>query len=554
VTSPSGNTVRVPAFWYVDYTRSPCSSGTEQLTQTGTPRWHLRFTPREVGTYSYVLEVVDEPAQTYVRYPSGSSAATFSVSSTGTKGFLHVSAADNAYLEYDDNSPFLGIGHNLVGWEWDGGGATGTDNHRGTCDYDDWLGRMADKGANLTQFDFGEGDQLEWTSGQPGELPYSADWNGLGHINPQTAWKMDYRFTKATSLGIFYRIGLFHWEDFDTETDGFPSWGWSRNPYNVTQGGPDATVNDFFLSQVSIHDEERLLRYVVARYGYSPNLAMWELWNEVDLADLAGGYSGAAPAIRDWHDQLSRFLKQQDPNQHLVTTSFSSTQLDDAIWNLPSIDVTTFHRYTYYNTFYPGGFPQYETEQTLQYIVDHRRASVAKPVIGGEFALSPGGDIQRTYDQDGIAFHNQLWASVMSKSFGTAMSWTWGSYIDADNLYSHYQAVANVFAGADLRGSVEVSSFPTQATRYMGLKKATQAWIWVQDWHHTFIDRQGSYSSISGYSLTLSGMTSGTYAMTFYDTFSGAVTSTASVTTSAGNLVVNLPPFTKDVAFTAVKQ
>jgi hypothetical protein len=543
----------VPAFWYVDYTRSTCTSGTEQLTQAGTPSWHVRFTPRETGTYSYFLEVVDVPAQTYVRYPTGSATKTFSVASTGAKGFLHVSATDSAYLEYNDDSPYLGIGHNIVGWEWDGGGATGTDNHRGTCDYDDWLGRMAAKGANVAQFDFGEGDQLEWTN-NPTELPYSNDWQGLGHINPQTAWKMDYRFTTATSLGIFYRLGLFHWEDFDNETQNFPTWGWSRNPYNVVNGGPDTTVNDFFLSQVSIHDVERLLRYVVARYGYSPNIAMWELWNEVDLADLVGGYNGAEGAIVDWHAELSRFLKQQDPNRHLVTTSFSSTQLDNAIWNLPSIDVTTFHRYTYYNTSYPGGFPQYETEQTLQYIIDNRRASVAKPVIGGEFALSPAGDIQRDYDPDGIAFHNQLWASVMSKSLGTAMSWTWGSYIDADNLYYHYQAVANMFAGADLRGSVEVSSFPFQSTRYMGLKKSTQAWVWVQDWQHTFVDRQTSYSPISGYSVTLTGMTNGTYTVDFYDTFTGAVTSTTSVSASSGSLVVAVPSFTKDIAFTATKQ
>ena len=104
---------------------------------------------------------------------------------------------------------------------------------------------MAQNGANLTQFDFCEGDQIEWTPCD-NELPFSEDWKGLNEYNQQNAWKMDRRFQTAEELGIFFRLSLFHWEDFDDETEKFPDWGWNRNPYHDQNGGPAKNVSEFF--------------------------------------------------------------------------------------------------------------------------------------------------------------------------------------------------------------------------------------------------------------------------------------------------------------------
>jgi len=451
VSDPNGNMVLIPAFWYVGYKRT--LEGTkEKLVPDGIEGWKIRYTPRMAGTYTYYLEIADKVAHQNIRYPAGQETLAFTSLAADHRGFLQPSTADPAYLEYDDGSFFLGIGHNLAGWEWDGRTAIGTgdDNRGGTYDYDRWMTSLSEQGGNLTQLDFAEGDQLEWTY-QEGELPYSQDWNGLTRMNPQTAWKMDYRFAKAEELGLYFRVTLSHWEDFDTETGNFPDWGWNRNPYNVKNGGPADQVETFFTDREAIRDYKKYLRYVIARYGYSPNVLAWELWNELDLALP---YTNAAETkVLAWHEEMSKYLKQIDPNRHMVTTSFAETTRGGSVWELDDIDFTTFHRYTLYNEDFPAeGFRKFETEPVLAHLIQGRLDTYGKPVIAGEFALSPGGDIQRDRDPDGLAFHNQLWASIMAKSFGTAMHWTWGSYLDKNDLYFHYKALSTVFDGADLRG------------------------------------------------------------------------------------------------------
>lgn len=56
-------------------------------------------------------------------------------------------------------------------------------------------------------------------------------------------------------------------------------------------------------------------------------------------------------------------------------------------------------------------------------------------------------------DREGVSFHNGLYSSIFSNSLGTTMHWTWGSYVDEYNLYSHYRAVNTLFKGADLRNA-----------------------------------------------------------------------------------------------------
>jgi hypothetical protein len=63
LVSPSNKSITVPAFWMVDYTRVKDSNfsaeGDEVLGAKDNGRWHVRFTPEEVGTYQYYLTAQD---------------------------------------------------------------------------------------------------------------------------------------------------------------------------------------------------------------------------------------------------------------------------------------------------------------------------------------------------------------------------------------------------------------------------------------------------------------------------------------------------------------
>jgi hypothetical protein len=493
------------------------------------------------GVYRFYLRIVDHTNNDTLRYPAAGTLHFFCKPSA-LRGFLKVDTADRAYLQYDDGGLYVGIGNNLCGWEWGG-----TSNSRGTYDYDDWLTNMFNNKANLAQFDFCEGDQLEWTD-HPGELPYAAAWHGINYYNQQNAWKMDYRMNKATQLGIYYRISLSHWEDFDSETAGFPDWGWSRNPYNIRNGGPVADVTGFFTNKDAKAYYKQYLRYVVARWGYSRNMLAYELWNEVDAPEIVWGpgrtYASEENDIRDWHREMAAFLKQLDPG-HLVTTSFANSPNQPSVWALKDIDITTIHRYTMYNASY--GDEQYETEYCIGRIIRERFAQFPKPVLIGEFALSPGGEVQKQFDSTGIAFHNQLWASVMQRSMATAMHWNWGSYIEHNHLYYHYRPLGIFLSGEDLSG-MQVCRTDNPVARSYGLKTSSKAYIWVQDCKHTFIGRAYPREVIHGQQIRLTGMKKGSYSITFLNTYTGNSHSATGLVGPDGELMVPVPDFTGDIA------
>ena len=341
ILKPNGDQKQISGFWYEGFQRV-LRNGREILISTLEKDWRIRYSAQVPGEYRYYVTLLDKKRHRSYRYPEKGE-LSFTVTPSDRKGFLQVSARDPAYLEFSDGSPYLGIGHNLCGWEWGG-----TDNRLGTYEYDRWLSSMAQNGANLTQFDFCEGDQIEWTPCD-NELPFSEDWKGLNEYNQQNAWKMDRRFQTAEELGIFFRLSLFHWEDFDDETEKFPDWGWNRNPYHDQNGGPAKNVSEFFEKPACKKYVRYYLKYVAARWGYSPNLMAYELWNEIDAPEVmwrAGeDYDQEASKVIGWHSEMGSYLKELD-SKHLVTSSFADSRRDLNLWQLPCIDLTTVHRYT----------------------------------------------------------------------------------------------------------------------------------------------------------------------------------------------------------------
>ena len=538
---PGGGSVTAPMFWYVGYERS-LKGDVEQLTPNGIERWTLRYTPTAAGEYTFRIRVTENGTAR----DTGTS-VTVNVAPGNADAFLRV-AEDKERLEFSNGKSFVGIGDNLCGWEW-----AGDDNQAGTYDYDRWMTSLKESGANMTQFDLSEGDNIEWTALE-NELPYSDGYGGIGRYNAQAAWKADYKVKLCEDLGLFFRFTLFHWEDFDIDSENFPDWGWKRNPYNAANGGPVDNVSEFFADDTARQYVKNFLRYCVARWGYSPNLMLWELWNEVDAADMvwAAGtsYATEESTIVDWHKEMASYLKSLDVNSHMVTTSYAWSGYGDPIWKLPEIDVTTFHRYTMYNDANEG---PYESVNVLSGLITSRLFQYSKPVIAGEFAVSPGGDIQRENDHTGVGFHNQIWASLFAGSYGTAMHWTWGSYMDYFDLYWHYEPLANMLRQEDLTGLERANNIRgEEKALYMTMTGEDRAYAWIKDRDHDYRQvYQESYvpSVISGASVSFEGMQDGAYTAYFYDTWDpSADPTTADVTVSGGKATVSLPDFEKDIA------
>lgn len=104
-----------PAFLFQPYTGT-IVGGRDHYTPDGAPGWSVRFAPPTAGVWRFRIRVRDAFGTSV--YPATSlPAMSFSVAPTSSnpyvqRGFLRVSKSDSRYFEFDDGTPFIGVGFN----------------------------------------------------------------------------------------------------------------------------------------------------------------------------------------------------------------------------------------------------------------------------------------------------------------------------------------------------------------------------------------------------------------------------------------------------------
>ena len=412
IHTPSGRSLTLPAFWMQPYQRS-LIDGYEKLTSVGDPGWKLRFTPSEAGLYEMKLAILvnGEPLENEARL-------SFSVMPTATSdkrtGFVRLSP-DNTTLQTDDGRKLMLIGQNVC---WPEG--------RGTYDYDRWLSAMSESGQNFFRI---------WMA--PWFLPFEHQPETLTNYPQDAAFQLDYLFEKASELGMYLMISFDHhgmFQLFDPTWGGSNAFWDSSNPYSTTNGGPCAKPNDFFTNAEAKHTYQKRLRYLVARYGYSPQLLNWQFFNEIDNA------FNRAPLVPSdvyaWHAEMADWFQTHDPYDHLVTTSLTGDSDRAPLWQIPGLDYTMFHSYW-------DPAPARFNAQLSQAFVK----TYGKPHMVGEFGTN-AFNLNIDGDPHLRGFRQGLWGAVMGGSVGTSMSWWW------EDVYRHelepiYRTLANVLHEAN---------------------------------------------------------------------------------------------------------
>lgn len=112
-TAPNGQTLRQPAFFFQPFSYST-RNDLDHFTPDGPPRWAVRFTPTQAGLWRLRLRAQDAGGETF--YPARDSLSFVVQGLTPDpyrqRGFLRVSQSDRRYFEFDDGSPFTGVGYN----------------------------------------------------------------------------------------------------------------------------------------------------------------------------------------------------------------------------------------------------------------------------------------------------------------------------------------------------------------------------------------------------------------------------------------------------------
>ena len=379
--APSGKAKTVDGFFVKPY--RPVLGRKEQLVDDGESHWRVRFAPTEVGEHTFTVTLRDRK-RTYLP-----KAGRFECVRSERRGFLRVSPDDGNYFVHDTGDAFIGIG--LAGQMWGG------DRHNCLQRYKSILSDLAAFGGNYTSVNvetLGGG-----VFGLDGRAPLGANYD------QENAARLDYMVQMAERRGIAIVVNLF-------QTSLYSAKHWANSRFNSARGGPCQSAVEFFTHPEAKGLQKQLLRYIVARWGHSPSVAVWELCNEVNYSQA---FRTDPAIVRDWHREMAAYLHEIDPNRHLVSTSFGSSDLceDPDLWRMPEIDSTIIHIYTN------------EPVQGLWRRVGTKR-QYGKPCIGGECGI-PFPTVNKAYERDpeGLHFHNAAWTSIMSGAAANVLPW-WG--------------------------------------------------------------------------------------------------------------------------------
>lgn len=388
LNKPDGGKVEVPAFFDGDAT------------------WRMRYTPSAPGRYSVVtVKLNGETVHEEKLEPK-----EWTVGGDPQPGFVRVDRGDHSRFVFDNGARYFPIGHNVA---WQNGGQ---------ADIPTLFGKMHQAQENwsrvwMTHWD---GKNLDWpANGKPAKL---------GEIDLAAARKWDAIVEAAGKNDIYFQMTLQHHGQvtsksgyrYSANTD--PNW--EANPYNAKNGGFLAAPEDFFTNPQARALTRRKLYYTLARWGYSPNILAFELFNEVENTDAAKGKLWDDIAL--WHREMALFLRQFDGYRHLITTSAApGIPLTSPIWE--TVDVIESHAY-------PADVLTALSGAAL------KPKSSDKPALLGEFGP------QNLTDTEGVALHEGLWASLMHNPTGAALYWDW-DIVEKRDLYSHF-AAASAFVTA----------------------------------------------------------------------------------------------------------
>ena len=361
---------------------------------------------------------------------------------------------------------------------------------------------------------------LKEAAGRP-ELLWEADVDRpvKGYYNPVDCFMLDKVLGAAEEHGIYLQLCLL-----------------TRDLYMDLLS--DESIPGY---HEAINYGRKILRYAVARWGYSTSVATWEYFNEMNPN---------LPTDR-FYKEMSDYLKQIDIYGHLRATSAWAPCEKD--WQNTKLDVADLHWYLR-----PAWGELWKDE--VASVIDRaqllRKTASNKPALLSEFGLADdkwGLSPYMKQDEELVHFHNALWASALSGLSGTALFWWW-EQLDVMDAYHHYQPLSSFLTNIPFTtaGLHQVSArISEHRGRVIGLQGKDCAYIWVSDsqavWSNQVIDN-GEPDEIKGATLEIDNLAPGVYQVQWWDTYEGEIVQQNEISLSEQSLKLAVPDFTRDIA------
>jgi hypothetical protein len=493
ITQPDLVKITVPCFYYQSATYAP-----DQWTQSeGAGHWMIRFSPSQTGQHQIELSLSDAEGITV------SHGYEFLVEESAARGFIGIDPNNKQYFRHTTGEPYYPLGINVA---WDN-----------TSNYTKIFENLGAGGANLVRYWQVPFDRqgLEWKNG-------SGFYKGLGVYSQEAAAEQDSIFALCEANNIFLQVTLFQHGMFSENVNS----NWPDNPYNSINGGPLTKAEQYFYNTEAKTRTKKLLRYIVARWGYSRHLFAWELFNEVNFTGVYPNQTSQwYPGVKAWHDEMGQYIKAQDVFHHPVTTSSDESHLAD-FDKLTGLDNVQYHLYNQ---------ALLSTQNSKDKSISNLMTRVG--LINGEYGLDVStADVP--FDAQRVA----VWTGIMNQV--PHLMWLWQNYVNADwgNLFRY---PADFIMDEDFVSEGALSDWSFTAT-FNKEDAGTAGFRSEKNFYGIVYDRNYG-GNISSATADFSSLPAGNYNLTFVDLLTGVKTETVKDIYSPRSFA--LPAFSKGIAF-----
>ena len=463
--------------------------------------WMVRFSPSEEGRWRYVIEVTDREGTV------SSKAGGFNAVGSGHHGFVRI-AANKRYLKYDDGASFYGVGmwYN-DSYELFGGGRI----------TEEGLDNLARRGANFISFF---------------PTPLETMGTGLGRYDQNRCGRLDELFDWCEQRNIHISWNIWFHSYISMAVWGGGNARYRNNPYSLI-----CDAVDFFGSEEAWRYQEKLYRYIIARWGYSRALFLWFVVDEINGTE--GWTKGDQSVAENWCRKVDKYFNEHDPYGRATTGTQSGGIGQWWPGGYEIFDIAAREIYEAQGHPMPKSGklgPDDESPIQASYLnyarqVQNLWKGFGKPAMIGEC----GWD--HTYYEPGMPgylamYHNAIWVSLANGLCATPFWWAYSDWLNdsvvTNQMLYFSEFVWDIdFANLDL-GPTDITASNCDA---WAMKSDKLIFGWVVN----------AKTSVANDSFTISGLTDGEYEVRLYRTWRGRYLDSQAVECRDGKLTCTIP-------------
>jgi mannan endo-1,4-beta-mannosidase len=377
-----------------------------------------------------------------------------------------------------------------------------------------------------------------------------------GRFVPNMVQLWDDLFALLEKVGLYVLLTPF---------DTFFTWiRFRHHPYNRRNGGPCSSRRTLLTCPATRAAIKARLAFATDRWGSSPALFAWDLWNEMHPAQGDDDLSAIASFIDDVGPWLRARELERHGRAHLQTVSIFGPELikhpdlGEPIFRHPALDFANTHLYESRTIDNPNDTvaPALAVGRLMRAAV--QEASDQRPVFDSEHGpIHAFKDKKRVLPEafDNEYFRHIQWAHLASGGAGGGMRWpNRCPHVLTPGMRRHQRALADFLPHIDWakfrrRNLTEEVILSEPGVVPFACGDASQAIVWLL--RVDALDHGGMLASStveSVVNLTIPGLRPGDYCVTLYDPVQGTVCGSRSLRAEASGLEIRELPVRSDLA------